>query len=432
MLLPEEPDQEGANDIVEATSGAVIQMSDYTYELDDASIAIYPASPRGSSKLLRVNENGEVSHFSSFSESFVSLAKGAHVVFNESRVLDARLFVKTNGDQKVEMMILDMGDIDITAPCNETFLTVMLRTDQVQAGDVFDDAIGGIGNIEIAKVNGIWEEDVKSDGNGTECVIRILETMSLEEYLAVAGNVPIPPYFHRDAEISDKESYNNIYAATGGSVAAPTAGLHFTDQVLADLGATNCSFLSLHVGAGTFKPVIVLDARDHTMHAETFSVSVLEMKRIVAVMEVGKPLIAVGTTSSRTLESLYWCGVKRLNGMEIDTMNLSLGQFEWMSLMALKPTVSASRAFQSLLEDLKDHDVVCGKTCLMIVPGSYEFKVVDHLVTNFHAPDSTLMLLVSAFLKSGEKIKLIYEEAQRNGYKFLSYGDVCMLTRPRC
>jgi S-adenosylmethionine:tRNA-ribosyltransferase-isomerase (queuine synthetase) len=154
MLLPEELDQEGANDIVEATSGAVIQMSDYTYELDDASIAIYPASPRGSSKLLRVNENGEVSHFSSFSESFVSLAKGAHVVFNESRVLDARLFVKTNGDQKVEMMILDMGDIDITAPCNETFLTVMLRTDQVQAGDVFDDAIGGIGNIEIAKVNG--------------------------------------------------------------------------------------------------------------------------------------------------------------------------------------------------------------------------------------------------------------------------------------
>ena len=277
----------------------------------------------------------------------------------------------------------------------------------------------------------VWEEDESSDGNGTECTARVLSTISLEEYLHVAGTVPIPPYFHRAAEASDKESYNNVYAAADGSVAAPTAGLHFTDQVLADLGGDNCSFLSLHVGAGTFKPVLVSDARDHSMHAESFSVSVCEMKRIIAAMDDGKPILAVGTTSSRTLESLYWCGVQRLRGADTDTdrHHLVLGQFDWIPWM-VGETATCRSAFQSLVEGLEDTDVISGKTSLMIVPGSYEFKVVDHLVTNFHAPDSTLMLLVAAFLESGEKVKSVYDEAQREGYRFLSYGDVCMFSRP--
>jgi S-adenosylmethionine:tRNA ribosyltransferase-isomerase len=275
----------------------------------------------------------------------------------------------------------------------------------------------------------VWEEDEKSDGNGTECMVRVLGTISMEEYLHVAGTVPIPPYFHRAAEASDKESYNNVYAAADGSVAAPTAGLHFTEQVLTDLGAENCSFLSLHVGAGTFKPVLVSDARDHIMHAETFSVSVREIKRIIAAMDDGKPILAVGTTSSRTLESLYWCGVQRLRGMDTDRHHLVLDQFDWIPWM-VGETATRRSAFQSLVEGLEDSDVISGKTSLMIVPGSYEFRVVDHLVTNFHAPDSTLMLLVSAFLQSGEKVKSVYDEAQRGGYRFLSYGDVCMFSRP--
>jgi S-adenosylmethionine:tRNA ribosyltransferase-isomerase len=241
-----------------------------------------------------------------------------------------------------------------------------------------------------------------------------------------------------------------VYAAGGGSVAAPTAGLHFTHAVLKEIGATttttttttteeqedddgrSCSFLSLHVGAGTFKPVLVLDARDHSMHAETFSVSVAEIHRIIGAIEKGKPIMAVGTTSSRTLESLYWCGVKRMRGLDdSDTSCLVLGQFEWVPLMVGEgKNTSRQRALKALVEGLANTEFVCGKTSLMIVPGTYDFKMVDHLVTNFHAPDSTLMLLVSAFLnKTGDEVASMYEEAQQNGFKFLSYGDVCVMSR---
>jgi S-adenosylmethionine:tRNA-ribosyltransferase-isomerase (queuine synthetase) len=139
------------------SSGGAIQMSDFTYELHDSSIATHPASPRGSSKLLTVNSQGEVSYFSNFSEAFPALAKGCHIVFNDSRVLEARVFVKTassSGDEKLEMMILDMGDVNVKAPCNETNLTVMLRTDQVKEGDVFDNAVGGVGKVKVIKING--------------------------------------------------------------------------------------------------------------------------------------------------------------------------------------------------------------------------------------------------------------------------------------
>lgn len=190
----------------------------------------------------------------------------------------------------------------------------------------------------------------------------------------------------------------------------------------------------MHVGAGTFKPVMVKDARDHEMHAETFAVSVRELKSIIAALEKNKPLIVVGTTSSRTLESLFWCGVKRIRGLDDGSSNnsLVLGQFDWIPLKAGEGrNISRIAAFEALVDGLDDEDVIHGKTSLMISPPIYEFKVVDHLVTNFHAPDSTLMLLVSAFIKdsNGSKIPQIYEDAQANGYRFLSYGDVCMFSR---
>jgi len=250
----------------------------------------------------------------------------------------------------------------------------------------------------------------------------------LEKY----GTVPIPPYFHRAAEESDKEAYNTVYASgDGGSVAAPTAGLHFTDSVLAKIGPDNLSYLSLHVGAGTFKPVVSKDARDHKMHQEAFSVSVGEIRRIISSLEGGseKPLMVVGTTSCRTLESLFWCGVKKIRGFDTDPSNLILDQFEWIPLN-VGEGVPRVAALQALVEGLDDESVLSGKTSLMIVPNSYEFKVVDHIVTNFHAPDSTLMLLVSAFLGGGDKVKFVYEAAQRKGYRFLSYGDVCLFSRP--
>jgi S-adenosylmethionine:tRNA ribosyltransferase-isomerase len=277
----------------------------------------------------------------------------------------------------------------------------------------------------------VWQEDAKSDGNGMECLVCIKSELFVDEFLEKSGSTPIPPYFGRKAEPSDKKSYNNVYAAPGGSVAAPTAGLHFTDEVLATVGVENCSFLSLHVGAGTFKPVMVEDARDHEMHAESFTVSVREIKMIIGALESGKSLVVVGTTSCRTLESLFWCGVKRIRGFPVDTGALELNQFEWIPLtVGESKTISRIAALKSLVDGLDDSSAISGRTSLMITPDSYNFKVVDHLVTNFHAPDSTLMLLVSAFLKSGSKIKQVYELAQEKGYRFLSYGDSCFFSSP--
>ena len=293
----------------------------------------------------------------------------------------------------------------------------------------------------------MWEEDEKSDGNGMECSVRIMSEKSLDQYLDKFGSVPIPPYFQRESEASDKESYNNVYAASNGSVAAPTAGLHFTSQVLSDIGSEHCSYLTLHVGAGTFKPVLKENATDHDMHAESFCVSVEVLKRIVAVLEENKPLIVVGTTSCRTLESLYWCGVKLIqNAGDKNDFDLELAQFEWKSLLSLQQqqqqqqkqngggeTISNVQAFQALVEHAGESGgYIRGSTCLMITPETYEFRIVNHLVTNFHAPDSTLMLLVAAFVNGGAKIRSVYEQAQDKGYRFLSYGDVCLFSRPGC
>mmetsp|Transcript_4068 Transcript_4068/g.9411 ORF Transcript_4068/g.9411 Transcript_4068/m.9411 type:complete len:1141 (-) Transcript_4068:76-3498(-) len=426
-------DYDAAQAVDMILSANQVKMSRYSYELDEKSIAQYPASPRGSSKLLRCEANGNVAYHGNFSKSFASMVRGCHLVFNDSRVLDARLFVKDGSGSNVELMILDLGSIDVEGTCVGTPLQAMIRSSEVKAGDVFQE-FQGKGEIEVVEVKGIWEEDEKSDGNGTECFVRIKSNDSVEDYLASAGSVPIPPYLSRESQETDKEAYNNTYAENAGSVAAPTAGLHFTEAVLNEIGEKNCSYLSLHVGAGTFKPVMVDDARDHEMHAESFAVSVRELKRIIAALKEKKPLIVVGTTSSRTLESLYWCGAKRVQGLDNSSSNnLFLGQFDWVPLKAMAGrSVSRVAALEALVEGLGDDDIVAGSTALMISPPNYEFMVVDHLVTNFHAPDSTLMLLVAAFMKdgTGSKIRQIYENAQKNSYRFLSYGDVCMFSRP--
>jgi S-adenosylmethionine:tRNA ribosyltransferase-isomerase len=190
--------------------------------------------------------------------------------------------------------------------------------------------------------------------------------------------------------------------------------------------------LSLHVGAGTFKPVVSANALDHKMHAEAFGIKVLEIERIIDALESGKRIIVVGTTGCRTLESLYWCGVKALMGnTPMNGEGFSLGQKEWTKLADKAAHISTVDALKAVIRNKSLDDVVSGKTSLMIVPHSYDFKVVNELITNFHAPDSTLMLLVSAFLGGGDKVKEVYEGAQERGYKFLSYGDVCLFSRAK-
>jgi len=168
--------------------------------------------------------------------------------------------------------------------------------------------------------------------------------------------------------------------------------------------------------------------KDHSMHAEHFFINVGELRNIVQALEAGKPLAVVGTTSTRTLESLYWLGIKKLRGLPMK--QLELGQFEWIPLSVADPSITPVAALNALIDGLSDNDIISGKTSLMITPNSYKMKVIDHLVTNFHAPDSTLMLLVSAFLGTQNDVTKIYEDAQRKGYRFLSYGDSCLFSKP--
>ena len=406
-----------------------INMKDFTYDLKQESIAVFPAEPRGSSKLLQVDSLGRVRYYNHFGTKIPTLLKGCHVVFNDSRVLNARLAVDLGAGNQVELMLLDLGKVDPMSPTSDHQIVAMIRSDTVEKGDIF--TVSDV-KVEVMDVRGIWEEDEDSGGNGSHCIVKIHSADVISDFLDQNGSVPIPPYLHREAIVSDKECYNNVYARDGGSVAAPTAGLHFTDDALNEIEESNMSWLTLHVGAGTFMPVTSKDARDHSMHAESFFVSVGELRSILKAMEDGKSIAVVGTTSTRTLESLHWIGVKKLRGLSgsDNPKELELGQFEWIGLNVADPSITAVSSFKALINNLHDDDILSGQTSLMITPNSYQFKVIDHLITNFHAPDSTLMLLVSAFLGQHSNITSIYEEAQRRGYRFLSFGDACLFSRP--
>jgi len=447
-----------------------ISMSDFTYDLRDDTIAKYPADPRGSSRLLNVDADGNVHYFDNFSDSILPLLGDSHLVLNESKVVNARLSVNPTNEPDgtpLEMMVLDLDGV-LQQSCQGAELNVMLRKGAVRVGDSFQIHGEGSVSFSVAKVIGPWIEDEKSQGNGTECIVKCSvedeSIANMSDLFRSLGSVPIPPYFDREADLSDESGYNTVYAAGEGSVAAPTAGLHFTDPILARIGLHNISYLSLHVGAGTFKPVSAEDARDHEMHGESFVVSVGELQRIIESLESKRRLVVVGTTSSRTLESLYWCGVKRIlmkQNIEEELKVLSLnnvtdtevevlrkmkekkldddearilGQYEWSQLESIAKRkgldISTANALSAIIENKSAEQTVTGRTSLMIAPG-YDFKVVENLITNFHAPDSTLMLLVSAFLGDGKKVRKVYEAAQDRGYKFLSYGDSCFFSRPK-
>jgi S-adenosylmethionine:tRNA ribosyltransferase-isomerase len=294
-------------------------------------------------------------------------------------------------------------------------------------GDVLQlDGLNGC-SVEVVAVESEWIEGGKPDG--IDCVVRVKGTasMTMLEFFDSLGSIPIPPYFNRDAVPDDEVRYQNVFAKAEGSVAAPTAGLHFTDDLIEELGAS-ASFLTLHVGAGTFKPIEAEIVTDHSMHSEKFSCNKREVEGVIAAIEQGKDVLAVGTTSARTLESLYWLGVSISEGEQRGggEGGLSLSQYQAYDLPGSMPV---AEALQLVVDEFPSSELISGKTSLMIVPG-YSFKVVDKLVTNFHAPDSTLMLMVSAFAGTRE-IKEIYEQAIAGRMKFLSYGDAMMLERKR-
>ena len=405
-----------------------IHISDYNYPLPDERIAKFPLAQRDHSKLL-VFENGDISE-DIFYNITGHLPKGALMVFNNTKVIQARMHFRKETGALIEVFLLE--------PAEPADYELMFQTNGKCAWHCL------VGNLKK------WKEGQLSrsfDVNGktvTLSVERLHEErtshwvefrwdnpdVSFAEILDAAGELPIPPYLNRDTQESDKTTYQTVYSKIKGSVAAPTAGLHFTGKVLADIDAHGIDReeLTLHVGAGTFKPVKSEEIEGHEMHTEYICVNKKTIDKLIAH---GGKAIAVGTTSVRTLESLYYMGVKLHDNPNLTEEQLHVGQWEpydYAERLATEgtaplDTIDALREISDYL-DRNSRKALHSSTQIIIAPG-FEYHIVDILVTNFHQPQSTLLLLVSAFVKG--EWRRIYDYALAHDFRFLSYGDSCLI-----
>lgn len=395
-----------------------LRIEDYTYDLPNERIAKYPLQARDESKLL-VYKNG-VQAEDTYKNIADHIPADMLMVFNHTRVVQARLqFVKDTGGV-IEVFCLEpheqYGDVQ----------QAMLQTRSV----LWRCLIGGASKWKHGMVLEQEYDDFTlkasiAERNEGSFTIELDwgNDMSFAAVLEKAGKIPLPPYLHREAEDSDTERYQTIYAKNKGSVAAPTAGLHFTEAVMDDIKAKgiHTEFVNLHVGAGTFMPVKSETMEDHDMHAEWMSVDVGTIQHIIKHLDSG--VVAVGTTSMRTLESLYWIGQKLLNRQVPDFALYAVTQWEPYEIEA---TADAKDALQAIVDYLllqKETSLVT-RTQIMIAPG-YKNKIVKGLVTNFHQPQSTLLLLVASLI--GDNWRNLYDHAMKNDYRFLSYGDGCLI-----
>lgn len=387
-----------------------IHINDFDYPLPDERIALFPVEPRDSSKLLRL-EGNVISHHQ-FKDLPQLLPNNTLLVFNQTRVIQARLKITKPTGAQIEIFLLE------PVYPSTVVMQTMGATNQVHWHCM-------IGNKKRWKA----DEVIHFQGIEFSWVDREKDLVGLAwndnrvfaEVLAEVGNMPIPPYIKREAVEKDKEVYQTVYATHEGSVAAPTAGLHFTENVLKDLEKQGIKkeFITLHVGAGTFKPLSTENALEHEIHAEKMFFS---RNNIVHLMQHEGPIIPVGTTSMRSLESLYWFGVgliqQRLSSFSIPQY------FPYEQAC----NISLQASFQQVLNFMNQHHLenLEGTTSIYIVPG-YEFKVCAGIITNFHQPKSTLLLLISALI--GEQWKTVYNEALQHNYRFLSYGDSSLLLK---
>ena len=382
-----------------------IRISEYDYPLTDERIAKYPLAERDHSKLL-VYRDGKVSE-DVFYRVGDYIEKGSLLVYNNTRVIPARLVFHKESGARIEIFCLEP-----IAP--RDYQLALSGTN----GCTWKCMIGNLKKWKSGLLsNGVLHaERLSTTGNTHEVRFTWDDAqMSFAQLLDAQGELPIPPYLNRPTEESDKTTYQTVYSRIKGSVAAPTAGLHFTQAVLDDLHqrGIQTTELTLHVGAGTFQPVKTEDANKHIMHTEIIAVP---RKAIEDVLGNLGHIVAVGTTSMRTLESLYFIGA---------TNSLSVPQFAPYERDYQLSTEQALRNILSYLDQTKQ-DTLHAETQIMIRPG-YEFHVVDQLITNFHQPKSTLLLLVSAFVKGDWYT--IYDYALSHNFRFLSYGDSSILTR---
>ena len=415
-------------------SNSGVKASDLDYPLPPESIPDRPLPDRAASKLLYVQASkGSVEH-RQFRELPDLLPPHALLVVNNTRVIHARIPVSKPTGGAAEILC-----ISPVAPSRDPALALQAR------GESTWECLVGGKNIPAGMTlsqswDGITLQAEILERRQAEATVRLRwqpANLTLGEFLNQVGKIPLPPYFKRAAESSDEQRYQTVYSKQEGSVAAPTAGLHFTAEVLDQLQAREIGVesVTLHVGAGTFKPVEVEEVEEHPMHAERIDVSIETLRRVRHQLQTGHPVVAVGTTSMRTLESLYWTGVRELRGefLEEGLPELLLDQWDWKRLSAQGAPVSAPvsgadalGALISALETRKETRLQ-GQTRIMIAPG-YPFAICSGLVTNFHQPRSTLLLLVAAFVGK-ELWRRMYAEAIAKGYRFLSYGDSSLLWR---
>lgn len=402
-----------------------ISINDYTYLLPDEKIAKYPLAERDESKLL-IYHNAMIND-DQYLNIDQYLPEHSLMIFNNTKVVEARLIFEKPTGARIEIFCLEPSEEypDIT--------TALLMQGTVKWNCL-------IGGASKWKPGQILEKQVVTEAGVIHLKACYLEKkkdsfliqlswtperISFSEILHLIGNIPLPPYIKRSADSMDAFRYQTIYAVSAGSVAAPTAGLHFTENIFDKLDSRNIERerVTLHVGAGTFKPVKSETMVGHEMHAEFIDVNISTIQKILSCID--KPLVCVGTTSLRTVETLYWTGVKIYTDPSISLSSIEIDQ--WY-VYEEKKIVSPGDAMQALIKWMENKNMarLITKTSILIAPG-YRIRMASALVTNFHQPNSTLLLLVAAFI--GDDWRKVYAHALKNDYRFLSYGDGCLLFR---
>jgi len=404
------------------TENAPIYIDEYDYSLPDERIAKYPLTKRDSSKLL-LYKNGNIGE-SQFSKIADFLPENALLVYNNTRVIQARLIFQKDTGARIEVFCLEpltpadyAQSLGATSECTWKCMVGNLKKwkeGQLSKTIAFD-----------GKTCTFEAELLHTEGNSHSIHFRWDNAdIHFADILEKAGELPIPPYLHRKTEESDLTTYQTVYSKIKGSVAAPTAGLHFTPEVFDSLESKQIETeeLTLHVGAGTFQPVKTRDIAEHHMHTEVISV---KRSTIVHLQQKLGNIIAVGTTSVRTLESLYFIGVMLQQDAVSEIAGKGFHVPQWAPYEE-HPEISSQDALQNILNylDVNNLTTLHAETQIMIKPG-YRFRIVNGIITNFHQPKSTLLLLVSAFVNGDWK--RIYDYALANDFRFLSYGDSSLL-----
>jgi S-adenosylmethionine:tRNA ribosyltransferase-isomerase len=395
-----------------------LSIKDFTYHLPEKKIAFHPLAERNSSKLL-VYKKGKISE-SVYRNLADFISEDSLLIFNNTKVVEARLIFQKSSGGVIEIFCLEpheqYADITTAMMMHEKVLWKCLigGASKWKHGQVLEKKIADL-NLQCRFVE-----------KRTDCFIVKISwdaNLSFAEVLHKSGSIPLPPYIKRKAEAEDSERYQTVYAKFDGSVAAPTAGLHFTPAVFENLKRKNIQtdFVTLHVGAGTFKPVKAEVMEAHEMHAEFFEVSKETIKHLLE--NLNKTIVAVGTTSLRTIESLYWLGIQ---SQESGVRSSELEVTQWEPYETDSKNVSVEIALNSLLDWMQENkkDKLIAKTQIIIAPG-YIPKIAKALITNFHQPRSTLLLLIAALM--GEDWRKVYDYALENDFRFLSYGDGSLL-----